>query len=73
VTLQFLPKEKVKGYLMDAKLPDARPLINVCDRFDMIGDLTKYLYENNMLRYIEGYVQKVRVSLLCLKRQNVLK
>ena len=36
-----------------------RPLINVCDRFDMVGDLTHYLYTNNMLRYIEGYVQKV--------------
>ena len=36
-----------------------RPLINVCDRFDMVGDLAHYLYSNNMLRYIEGYVQKV--------------
>ncbi len=36
-----------------------RPLINVCDRFDMVADLTHYLYANNMLRYIEGYVQKV--------------
>ena len=25
----------------------------------MVGDLTHYLYSNNMLRYIEGYVQKV--------------
>ena len=47
---------------MEAKLPDARPLINVCDRFDMVGDLTAYLYSNNLLRYIEGYVQKVRGS-----------
>ena len=39
--------------------PACRPLINVCDRFDMVGDLTHYLYTNNMLRYIEGYVQKV--------------
>jgi len=31
----------------------------VCDRFDMVADLTQYLYSNNMLRYIEGYVQKV--------------
>ena len=36
-----------------------RPLINVCDRYDMVADLTHYLYSNNMLRYIEGYVQKV--------------
>lgn len=39
-----------------------RPLINVCDRFDMVEDLTHYLYTNNMLRYIEGYVQKVSPS-----------
>ena len=25
--------EKVKAFLMDAKLPDPRPLIHVCDRF----------------------------------------
>ncbi|EIE26635.1 clathrin heavy chain [Coccomyxa subellipsoidea C-169] len=53
------PPERVKQFLMEAKLPDARPLINVCDRFDMVTDLTHYLYSNNMLRYIEGYVQKV--------------
>jgi hypothetical protein len=34
-------------------------LINVCDRFDMVADLTNYLYHKNMFRYIEGYVQKV--------------
>ncbi|KAG5405545.1 hypothetical protein IGI04_011664 [Brassica rapa subsp. trilocularis] len=48
-----------KNFLMEAKLPDARPLINVCDRFGFVPDLTHYLYTNNMLRYIEGYVQKV--------------
>lgn len=58
----FYPPEKVKAFLMEAKLPDARPLINVCDRFDMVEDLTQYLYTNNMLRYIEGYVQKVNPS-----------
>ena len=31
----------------------------MCDRFDMVEDLTQFLYSNNMLRYIEGYVQKV--------------
>ncbi|KAL6748149.1 vesicle coat protein clathrin, heavy chain [Haematococcus lacustris] len=53
------PAEKVKAFLMEAKLPDARPLINVCDRFNMVEDLTQYLFINNMLRFIEGYVQKV--------------
>ena len=42
--------------------PMHRPLINVCDRFDMVVDLTQYLYTNNMQRYIEGYVQKVNPS-----------
>ena len=39
-----------------------RPLINVCDRHDKVGELTQYLFSNNMLRYIEGYVQKVNPS-----------
>lgn len=53
------PPQKVKTFLMEANLPDARPLINVCDRFDMVEDLTKYLHSKGMQRYIEGYVQKV--------------
>ncbi|KAH0933989.1 hypothetical protein HID58_011106 [Brassica napus] len=55
----FIQSLKTKNFLMEAKLPDARPLINVCDRFGFVPDLTHYLYTNNMLRYIEGYVQKV--------------
>uniref|UniRef100_A0ACD5XQG1 Uncharacterized protein n=2 Tax=Avena sativa TaxID=4498 RepID=A0ACD5XQG1_AVESA len=55
----FYDAEKTKNFLMEQKLPDARPLINVCDRFGFVPDLTHYLYTNNMLRYIEGYVQKV--------------
>lgn len=57
----FYDPEKAKNFLMEAKLPDARPLINVCDRFGFVPDLTHYLYTNNMLRYIEGYVQKVYI------------
>jgi len=55
----FYPPERVKTFLMEANLPDARPLINVCDKYDMVHDLTKYLFEKGMQRYIEGYVQKV--------------
>ena len=55
----FYPADRVKTFLMDANLPDARPLINVCDRFDMVADLTRYLHNKGMQRYIEGYVQKV--------------
>lgn len=57
----FYPPERTKNFLMESKLPDARPLINVCDRHGFVPDLTHYLYVNNMLRYIEGYVQKVIV------------
>lgn len=55
----FYPPERVKAFLMEAKLPDARPLINVCDRHDLVADLTAYLYNAHLLKYIEGYVQKV--------------
>ena len=48
--------------LLGSRLATCRPLINVCDRHDMVGDLTHYLFSNNMLRYIEGYVQKVNPS-----------
>lgn len=63
----FYDPEKTKNFLMEAKLPDARPLINVCDRFGFVPDLTHYLYTNNMLRYIEGYVQKVISSSVKIK------
>ena len=53
------PPERVKTFLMEANLPDARPLINVCDKHDMVADLTKFLHSKGMQRYIEGYVQKV--------------
>jgi clathrin heavy chain len=58
----FYPAERTKNFLMESKLPDARPLINVCDRHGFVPDLTHYLYANNMLRYIEGYVQKVLIT-----------
>jgi len=50
---------QVKDFLKEARLPDQRPLINVCDRFDMVDELTQYLYNNNMIKYIELYVTKV--------------
>lgn len=51
--------EDVKKFLMDAKLPDPRPLIHVCDRFDFVDELTQYLYNSHLQKYIEVYVQKV--------------
>jgi len=43
---------QVKDFLKEARLPDQRPLINVCDRFDMVDELTQYLYNNNMINMV---------------------
>ena len=45
--------------LQEAKLSDQLPLIIVCARFDFVHDLVLYLYQNNLYKYIEIYVQKV--------------
>eukprot|EP00161_Ancyromonas_sigmoides_P018408 TRINITY_DN5085_c0_g2_i9.p1 TRINITY_DN5085_c0_g2~~TRINITY_DN5085_c0_g2_i9.p1 ORF type:complete len:1656 (-),score=901.77 TRINITY_DN5085_c0_g2_i9:282-5249(-) len=50
---------RVKNFLKEQKLPDQLPLIIVCDRFDMVDDLTQFLYANNMTKYIVDYVQKI--------------
>ncbi len=47
------------SYVQEAKLPDQLPLLIVCDRFGFVDDLTRYLYKNNMSRYIEAYVQRI--------------
>ncbi|KIY52907.1 clathrin heavy chain [Fistulina hepatica ATCC 64428] len=51
--------EKVKNFLKEAKLADQLPLIIVCDRFDFVHDLVLYLYQNNLVQFIEVYVQRV--------------
>jgi len=56
---EYYPAERTKDFLKEAKLADPRPLINVCDRYDYVEELTQYLYKNNMIKYIEVYVQKV--------------
>jgi clathrin heavy chain len=56
------PPEATKQFLMDARLPDARPLINVCDRHGMVADLTAFLWASGQQKYIEAYIQKVNPS-----------
>ncbi|KAK7044043.1 Clathrin heavy chain, partial [Paramarasmius palmivorus] len=51
--------EKVKNFLKEARLSDQLPLIIVCDRFDFVHDLVLYLYQNNLINFIEVYVQRV--------------
>jgi clathrin heavy chain len=54
----YMPEEEVREYLKGAKPSDPSPLIHVCDRFDFVDELTKYLY-NNSPDYIVVYVTKV--------------
>jgi len=49
----------VKDFLKEAKLPDPRPLIYVCDLHGHVAELTDYLYQNSLMKYIEVYVVKV--------------
>jgi len=49
----------VKDFLQEAKLPDPRPLIYVCDLHGFVPELTEYLYKNSLMKYIEVYVVKV--------------
>eukprot|EP00746_Dinoflagellata_sp_MGD_P128868 gnl/MRDRNA2_/MRDRNA2_63153_c0_seq1.p1 gnl/MRDRNA2_/MRDRNA2_63153_c0~~gnl/MRDRNA2_/MRDRNA2_63153_c0_seq1.p1 ORF type:complete len:1693 (+),score=391.73 gnl/MRDRNA2_/MRDRNA2_63153_c0_seq1:1-5079(+) len=50
---------KVKDFLKEAKLPDPRPLIYVCDLHNHVVELADYLYKNSLMKYIEVYVVKV--------------
>jgi clathrin heavy chain len=54
--------ERVKNFLKEAKLSDQLPLIIVCDRFNFVHDLVLYLYRNNLVKYIEIYVQNVKIQ-----------
>lgn len=55
----YYDPERVKIFLKEAKLNDQLPLIIVCDRFNFVHDLILYLFQNNLQKYIEIYVQKV--------------
>ena len=59
---QYYDAEQVRDFLMEAKLADQVPLIIVCDRNGFVDQLTHYLFKNNLLRYIEVYLQKVNAS-----------
>ena len=54
--------EKVKNFLIEARLTEQLPLIIVCDRFNFVKDLVSYLYRNQQYKSIEVYVQKVNPS-----------
>lgn len=54
--------EKVKNFLIEARLTEQLPLIIVCDRFNFVKDLVTYLYRNQQYKSIEVYVQHVNPS-----------
>ncbi|KAJ6238519.1 clathrin heavy chain [Anaeramoeba flamelloides] len=58
-TSDYYNPEKVKNFLKSSNLSSHLPLIIVCDRFDFVEDLTRYLYKNSATSYIETYVQKI--------------
>jgi clathrin heavy chain len=59
---QYFNPERVKNFLIEAKLTDQLPLIIVCDRFNFVKDLVNYLYRNQQYKAIEVYVQQVNPS-----------
>lgn len=44
---------QVKQFLLEVKLPDPRPLIQLCDRHGFIGEMIGYLYDNGLQNDIE--------------------
>lgn len=44
---------------MELRLQDPKPLICLCDIHGLIDELVKYLYKNNLLKFIEVYLFKV--------------
>jgi clathrin heavy chain len=55
---QYLQPERVRDFLMQADIPDPIPLIVLCDRFEFVEDLTKYLYKKQKFRELETYAQQ---------------
>ncbi|OMJ87695.1 hypothetical protein SteCoe_10539 [Stentor coeruleus] len=56
---KFYDPVKVKDFLKDIRLPDPRPLIYLCDMHGFTEELTRYLFKNNLNRYIEVYLVKL--------------
>lgn len=54
----YYDPDRVVSFLMASKLPDQLPLVIVCDRFDKIPELVRFLYDNKMMGYVEQYVQQ---------------
>lgn len=57
-------KEKLKNFLLleNENIKDPRPFIHLCDRLNLISELTSYLVTNKKLNYLEIYLMKVNVK-----------
>ncbi|KAE9015521.1 Clathrin heavy chain 1 [Phytophthora rubi] len=49
----------VQCVLKESKAQDPRALMQLCDRYDFVEELTQYLHSNNLMQYIDVYVTKV--------------
>jgi clathrin heavy chain len=50
--------QRTKNYLKEKHLENLWPLINVCDKYDYIDELIKYLIDSGKQSFIEQYVQR---------------
>ena len=55
----FYDPEMIKNFLKQNRPKDPRPLINVCDRFGYVDELTNYFVKHKQVKFIEGYVQRI--------------
>lgn len=61
---EYLQKERVRDYLMQFEEEEVQvPVIVLCNRFEFISELTRYLYNRNQLNKIETYVTKFNTSM----------
>ena len=56
---QHLPVERLRDYFMQQDFPNRTPLLVLCNRFEFIEDLTKFLYKKGCTLELETYVQSL--------------
>lgn len=59
---KFYDAEAVMKFLIEGKFENPRPLIYLCDIHGYIEEMTNYLYNAKMMKYIEIYLFKVNQS-----------
>eukprot|EP00924_Labyrinthula_sp_SR-Ha-C_P001550 maker-scaffold_18-snap-gene-1.5-mRNA-1 protein AED:0.42 eAED:0.42 QI:0/0/0/0.66/1/1/3/0/1799 len=52
-------RDQLKNFFLIEKFSDPRPFIHLCDRFGFVDELTTYLVNNDFIRHLEIYVEKV--------------